>query len=56
MSYKCINHKCPIKDNCYIYTQNTTSDTKEIHYNFFYINGNHIGCEQFKSNRKMWFN
>lgn len=43
---KCINKDCPIKQYCH--TFNKESEGVEKRYEFFIINGNHIGCGYFK--------
>lgn len=45
---KCISHDCPLKEYCQTYNNENLHLTK---CKFFFINGNHIGCESFVSKR-----
>lgn len=41
---KCTNEDCPIKQYCNTFNK-ADNDVKKVRCKFFFINGNHIGCD-----------
>jgi len=43
---KCTNKDCPIKKYCNTFNK-ADNNVKKIRCKFFFINGNHVGCDNF---------